>query len=249
LQPSVSLILPAYNEAARIAGTIAESARYFEVRGYAYEIIAAADGDDGTREIVAKMGLENPRLRVIGRPGRHGKGRGIREAVALATQSIIGFADADNKVPIEEFDKFAPVLAGGCPVVIGSRALAKSEIERVQPWFRRVGGKGFHVVMRMVTGLRNVSDTQCGFKFFQHDVAKRIFAMQKIDGYMYDVEILMLAQRLGLEIREIPIRWRDDADSRLELVRGNLRNMRDICRVRWHTKAAVKSARAAAAKR
>ncbi len=240
-QQSVSLILPAYNEAGRIAGTIGEAVRYFESRGYAYEIIVAADGDDGTREIVAGLGLENPRLRAIGQPARLGKGRGIREAVRLATQSIIGFADADNKVPIEEFDKFAPLLAEGCPVVIGSRALERSLIERAQPWYRRIGSKGFAVFMQTVTGLRSVSDTQCGFKFFQHDIAQRIFAMQKIDGYMYDVEILLLAQRLGLEIREVPIRWRDDGDSRLQLVRGNLRNVRDIFRIRLATRAVVES--------
>ena len=95
--------------------------------------------------------------------------------------------------------------------------------------------------MRNVTGLRAISDTQCGFKFFQHDVAKQIFAMQRIDGYMYDVEILLLAQRLGLEIHEIPIRWRDDGDSRLDLVRGNLRNVKDIFRIRMGTRAAVRS--------
>jgi dolichyl-phosphate beta-glucosyltransferase len=238
---TVSLILPAYNEAGRIASTLGEAVRYFEDRRYPYEIIVAADGDDGTREIVEELRLENPRLRVIGRPGRHGKGRGIRESVRLATQSIIGFADADNKVPIEEFDKFAPILAEGCPVVIGSRALSSSQIERSQPWFRRLGARGFRIFMRNVTGLRAISDTQCGFKFFQHDVAKQIFAMQRIDGYMYDVEILLLAQRLGLEIHEIPIRWRDDGDSRLDLVRGNLRNVKDIFRIRMGTRAAVRS--------
>jgi dolichyl-phosphate beta-glucosyltransferase len=238
---SVSLILPAYNEAGRIAGTIGEAVRYFDSRGFPYEIIVAADGDDGTREIVAAMGRENPRLRVIGRPGRHGKGRGIRDAVRIATEQVIGFADADNKVPIGEYDKFAAVLAEGCPLAIGSRALERSLIERAQPWFRRVGSVGFRVFMRAATGLHSISDTQCGFKFFQHDVAKRIFSMQKIDGYMYDVEILMLAQRLGMEVREIPIRWRDDGDSRLELVRGNLRNVRDIFRIRMETRAAVQN--------
>ena len=175
LKQSVSLILPSYNEAGRISGTIAEAVQYFNSRGYPYEIIVAADGEDGTREIVTELGLANPRLRVIGRPGRHGKGRGIREAVRLASQSIIGFADADNKVPIEEYDKFAPVLAAGCPVVIGSRALQRSQIEHAQPWFRRLGAKGFRIFMRSVTGLRTVSDTQCGFKFFPLRIRKTDF--------------------------------------------------------------------------
>ena len=102
--------------------------------------------------------------------------------------------------------------------------------------------------MHTVVGLREIRDTQCGFKFFHRDAALRLFAAQRIDGYMFDVEILALAERFGYGVREVPIRWRDDADSRLELVRGNLRNMRDICRVRWQTKAAVKNAGAPAAK-
>jgi dolichyl-phosphate beta-glucosyltransferase len=97
-------------------------------------------------------------------------------------------------------------------------------------------------LMRAVTGLEGISDTQCGFKFFQRDVARKIFALQKIDGYMFDVEILLLAQRLGLEVREVPIRWRDNGDSRLQLVRGNLRNVRDLLRIRRATGSAVRAA-------
>jgi dolichyl-phosphate beta-glucosyltransferase len=229
---SISLILPAFNEASRIAGTIDEAIRYFESRQYAYEIIVAADGHDGTREIVKQLGRVNPFVRVIGEPIRRGKGRSIREAALLATHSVIGFADADNKVPIAEYDKVAPFLAAGCPIVIGSRALEKSIVERKQPWYRRLGAKGFRVFMRTVTGLRTISDTQCGFKFFQRDVAHQIFTLQKTDGYMFDVEILLLAECLGLRVHEVPIRWRDDGDTRLQLLRGNLHNVRDIFRIR-----------------
>jgi len=246
VQPNISLLLPAFNEAGRIAGTIAEAVRYFQSRRYTYEIIVAADGDDGTREIVAGLRRDDPHLTAIGGPGRRGKGLGIREAVRLAAGSVIGYADADNKVPIEEYDKCAPLLSAGCPIVIGSRAIEESRIERAQPWYRRLGAKGFRVFMQNVTGLREVSDTQCGFKFFQHDAAKQIFALQKIDGYMFDVEVLLLARRLGLEIQEVPIRWRDDGDSRLELVRGNLRNVRDILRIRRETRAVVESPAAGA---
>jgi dolichyl-phosphate beta-glucosyltransferase len=239
VQPDISLILPAFNEAGRIAGTTSEAVRYFESRHLNYEVIVAADGTDGTREIIADMARGNPRLRVIGGPARRGKGIGVREAVALAAGALIGYADADNKVPIEEYDKVAPFLASGCPIVIGSRALERSVIERAQPWFRRVGSKGFRIVMEAITGLHSISDTQCGFKFFQSQAARQIFRLQKIDGYMFDVEILLLAQRLGLRVHEVPIRWRDDNDSRLELVRGNLRNMRDILRIRMDTRTAV----------
>ncbi len=236
----ISLILPAYNEAGCIANTVAEAVNYFRSRNRAYEIIVAADGTDGTREIVAELGGRDPAIRAIGGPERRGKGRGLRQAVALASGAIIGFADADNKVPIDEYDKVDRAFAEGISMVIGSRALERSAIERSQPLYRRLGSKGFAIFMRTVTGLRHISDTQCGFKFMRHDVAKRLFALQRIDGYMYDVEILLLAQHLGYRVVEVPIRWRDDHDSRLDLVRGNLRNMRDILGVRRQVRAALK---------
>jgi dolichyl-phosphate beta-glucosyltransferase len=231
LRPYITLILPAFNESATIVSTISKTITYFEDRGYSYQIIVAADGNDGTRERVAELGNANAAIQVIGHLERLGKGRGVREAVAMAAGEIIGYADADYKVPIEEFDKVAPLLKD-FDVVTGSRALNRALIERRQPLYRRIGARGFAVFMRIVTGLREVTDSQCGFKFFHRHVALQLFRCQKVDGYMFDVEILALATLFGYRIKEVPIRWRDDGDSRLELVRGNLRNVRDIFRIR-----------------
>ena len=231
-RPYITLILPAYNESATIRRTISRTVDYFTERQYSYEIIAAIDGDDGARELVAEMGKSNPAIKVTGHSDRSGKGRGIREAIRISTGSVIGYADADYKVPIEEFDKIHPLLAQGYDVVIGSRGLAKSVIERKQPLYRRLGSRGFAVFMRTVVGLAGISDTQCGFKFFTRDAALRLFAAQKIDGYMFDVEILAIAQLYGYRIAETPIRWQDDGDSRLQLFRGNVRNVIDIFRIR-----------------
>src|SRR5450432_725589 len=228
--PDISLILPAFNEARAIPVTIGEAVRYFTSRGLRYEIIVAADGGDGTREIVREMARENPALQAIGSEARRGKGIGIREAVAIATGAIIGYADADNKVPIDEFDKFRPWLEQGNELAIGSRRNG-ALIEKAQPLYRRVGSVGFHWFMQTVVGLPGIEDTQCGFKFFQHTAAKELFRRQQIDAYMFDVEILAIARRLGYRIQQVPIRWRDDADSRLDLVAGNLRNVRDIFRI------------------
>ena len=230
MRPYLSLILPAYNESATIVSTISKTIAYLDERGYSYQIIVAADGNDGTREKVAELSRTNPAIQVTGHPERLGKGRGVREAVAMAQGEIIGYADADYKVPIEEFDKVAPELRN-FDVVSGSRALNRALIERKQPLYRRIGSRGFGIFMRTVTGLR-VTDSQCGFKFFRRAVALQLFRCQKIDGYMFDVEILALASLFGYRIKEIPIRWRDDGDSRLELVAGNLRNVRDIFRIR-----------------
>ena len=229
----VSLILPAFNEAATIVQTIREVLDYFEARKYRYELIVAADGNDGTRERARELVSAHPSIKVIGGSTRRGKGRGIRESVSIASGGIVGFADADNKVPIEEYGKLEPWLAEGFEVVIGSRGLQESKVERPQPLHRRIGSKGFGMFMHSVVGLPNIVDTQCGFKFFQGDIARDLFRRQRIDGYMYDVEILALAQRLGYRVKEVPIRWHDDADSRLELFRGNLRNAIDIFRIRF----------------
>ncbi len=228
--PDISLILPAYNEARAIPVTIDDAVRYFTSRNLSYEIIVAADGADGTREIVRGLALENPALRAIGQDARRGKGLGIRNAVAIATGAVIGYADADNKVPIDEFDKFRPELENGVDVVIGTRRGGAS-IEKAQPLYRRAGSLGFLWFMQTVVGLPGINDSQCGFKFFQRAAAKEVFRRQKIDAYMFDVEILAIARRLGYRIKQVPIRWRDDADSRLDLVSGNLRNVRDILRI------------------
>ena len=230
--PYITLILPAYNEVSLIAQTIGEAKDFFKNRNHTCEIIVAADGDDGTRELVAEMARTDPALKVIGSVERQGKRYGIRRAVALAKGRIIGFVDADNKTPIDEFDKFEPLLREGCEVVIGSRGLQESRIERAQPLYRRLGSKGFALFMHTVVGLHDITDTQCGFKFFQHEVALNLFRRQRIDGYMFDVEILYLAKKAGYRIAQVPVRWRDDGDSRLQILRGNIRNAIDIFRIR-----------------
>ena len=156
----------------------------------------------------------------------------MREAVALVRGRIIGYADADHKVPSSEYDKIRPFLADGVEVVAGSRGLAESRVERSQAWYRQIGAKGFHRFMQTVVEVPGVHNTQCGFEFFQREVALKLFRLQKVDGYMFDVEVLALAHRLRYRIQEVPIRWRDGGDSRLQLLRGKLRNVRDIFAIR-----------------
>ena len=241
----ITLILPAYNEAGRIKSTVEQALAYFDGRGLPCEIIVAADGNDGSREIVREIGLRRPGVLAIGHEYRGGKGRGIREAVALATGEIVGFADADNKVPITDFRKIEAALAEGVDVAIGSRGLADSQIEQRQSLHRQLGGQAFGIWLRSITGLR-LRDTQCGFKFFPADVARDLFSRQRIDGYMFDAEILYIAHKLGYSIREVPVRWCDDGDSRLNLVSGNIRNFRDVLRIRkmhGHLSASSKAVR------
>jgi dolichyl-phosphate beta-glucosyltransferase len=230
--PSLSIIVPAFNEAGRIGSTLDAMRAYLEGAGRDYEILVAVDGTDGTREIVAAMARSDPRLGVLGADERRGKGRGIREGVARARGDVIGFVDADYKTPIEEAEKLLPWLERGADVVIGSRAMADSRVEVRQPFYRRIGSRGFGTFMHLTVGLWGIRDTQCGFKFFRGGVARDLFARQRIDGYMFDVELLYLALRSGYRVKEVGIRWRDDGDSRLELLAGNWRNLLDVLRIR-----------------
>jgi dolichyl-phosphate beta-glucosyltransferase len=230
--PDLSLIVPAYNEAGRIRHTLEAMRAYLEARGFAYEIIVAADGDDGTREIVAGLAGGDPRIAVLGGPQRRGKGRGIRLGVARARGRIVGFVDGDDKTPIEDLGKLLPWLERGFDIAVGSRGLADSRVEVPQPLYRRVGSRVFGLAMHALLGLRDVRDTQCGFKVLRGDVARDLFGRQRIDGYMFDVEILHLAARSGYRVKEVGVRWRDDRDSRLDLVAGNGRNLLDLLRIR-----------------
>jgi dolichyl-phosphate beta-glucosyltransferase len=230
--PSLSIVVPAYNEAGSIGGTLTAMRTYLDTRSYAYEIIVSADGDDGTREAVAKLAADDPRLSVIGSSARGGKGRGVRNGVARARGAVIGFVDADAKTPIEELEKVLPWLDEGYDVSIGSRGLAESRIEVAQRFYRRIGSRVFGILMHLLMGLPHVRDTQCGFKFFRGPVARDLFARQRIDGYMFDIEILHLAARAGYRVKEVGVRWRDDGDSRLDLLAGNARNVADLLRIR-----------------
>ena len=231
--PFLSVIVPAYNEAGSIGRTLGAIRTYLERQGYPFEIIVSADGTDGTREAAAEVAAGDARVRVIGTPERGGKGKGVRNGVLMARGKYIGFVDADYKTPIEEVEKLLPHLQHGAAVVIGSRGMSDSKIERAQPLYRRLGSKAFAMIMRRLVGLYDVVDTQCGFKFFQQNVARALFTRQRIDGYMFDVEILRLAKVMGYQITEVGVRWQDDGDSRYNPVTGTIRNARELLRIRF----------------
>jgi glycosyltransferase involved in cell wall biosynthesis len=226
-------VLPAYNEVRSIAQTLRLTREHLGKQPYSFEVIVAADGDDGTREAARAETTGDSRFIVMGEPGRHGKGRGIRLAIERARGEVVGFADADYKTPIEEIDKLLPWLDRGFDVVIGSRAVDGACIESQAPLVRRLGSKVFALGMHLLIGLWDISDTQCGFKVFRGDVGRALFARQRIDGYMFDVEVLHLAKKSGYRIKEVGVRWRGDEDTRLQLVSGNWHNFLDLLRIRF----------------
>jgi dolichyl-phosphate beta-glucosyltransferase len=231
-QPRLSLIVPGFNESATIIRTLESIRTYLSGQAWTWEVIVAADGIDGTRESAGEFSAADSRFTVIGSPQRRGKGRGIREGVLRANGQIIGFLDADYKTPIDEIEKILPGLDEGYDVVIGSRRVASSLIEIPQPFHRRAGSRVFGLLMRSAMGLPPVRDTQCGFKFFTRQIAQTLFALQRVDGYMFDVEILRLCRLLNLRVKEVGVRWRDDGDSRYHPIYGTIRNLKELVRIR-----------------
>jgi dolichyl-phosphate beta-glucosyltransferase len=233
-RPDLSIVVPAYNEAKTIVATLDAIVSYLRHRPYSFEIIVIADGTDGTRERAREFAANAAEPILIGgSEQRRGKGRGIREGIDISSGRTVGFVDADYKTPIEEIEKLLPALDGGYDIAIGSRGLTDSRIEVAQPLHRRLGAKAFRLAMHLTTGLWAIGDTQCGFKFFRGEVARDLFRRQRIDGYMFDVEILYLAHHSGYRIKEVGVRWRDDGDSRLDLLSGNIENMIDILKIRF----------------
>ena len=231
--PFLSVILPAYNEEKRLELALAALHEYFTSQPYAVELFVVDDGSsDKTSEVALEFVGSVPDLKVLRNECNRGKGYSIRRGMAEAKGSVIGFMDADYKTPIEEIEKILPWLENGYDVVIGSRGLQQSKVEVPQPFYRRWGSRLFGAIMHALVGLPDIVDTQCGFKFFTRKAALDVFSRQKVDGYMFDIETLCLAQRLGYRVKEVPIRWMNDPDSRLQLIRGNLRNMRELLQIR-----------------
>lgn len=231
-RPALSLIVPAFNESATIVHTLSEVRDYLAKQRWDWQVIVSADGIDGTRERAAEFAARDNRVQVIGSPQRLGKGHGVRDGVLRAAGERIGFLDADYKTPIEEIEKILPWFDQGSDVVIGSRRVGAARIEIPQPLYRRAGSRVFNLLMRSMMGLPDVRDTQCGFKFFTRAAARTLFSLQRIDGYMFDVEVLRLCKLIGLRVSEVGVRWRDDGDSRYDPIGGTIRNVRELLKIR-----------------
>lgn len=229
----LSIIMPAFNEEKRITYTLEQSWLFLAQKPYTTELIVVDDGSsDSTASRAEQLKKHIPGLRILSNGQNRGKGYAARRGVLEAKGQFIGFMDADYKTPIEELDELLPWLEQGYHVVIGSRASSESVIEVYQPLYRRLGSWAFDKTMHALVGLPHISDTQCGFKFFQRNAALDIFRRQQVDGYMFDVEILLLATGLGYRLKEVPIRWHNEADSRYKLVSGTWRNFRELTSIR-----------------
>jgi dolichyl-phosphate beta-glucosyltransferase len=228
----LSVVIPAYNEAHRLPGTVTRVLAFLAAapRLLPAEIVVVDDGSrDETAakvaEVVAPAGVE---LVVVRLPHNRGKGAAVRAGMAISRGARVLISDADLAAPIEEI---APLEAANVDLAIGSRAVDRSLIGRRQPLPRDVMGRGFNLVLRAL-GLTSFGDTQCGFKLIEGELARRLAAVMRIDGFAFDVELLARAARMGATLAEVPVRWYHVEESRVSPVRHSLQMFKDVLRLR-----------------
>ncbi len=225
-RPFLSVVIPAYNEERRLGPTLARIQEYLGEQSYDAEIIVVDNASaDQTSQVAARAGVQ-----VIREP-RRGKGAAVRTGMLAARGEFILFSDADLSTPIEELARLLAAIQQGHQVAIGSRGLPQSVLPVRQPWHRELVGRLGNLLVRLVA-VRGISDTQCGFKLFPREVARRLFGAQRMRGISFDMEILFLAQRLGMRIAEVPVTWRDSPDTRISRVRDSLDALKDLARIR-----------------
>lgn len=229
-----SIVLPAYNERARIAATLDRILAHATQRGWHVEVIVVNDGsNDGTAEIVAEYARQHAVLRLLENPGNRGKGFSVRNGMMHATGDILLFSDADLSSPIEEADKLFGALAQGADIAIGSRWVDSRLQIRRQPLHRRIFGRIFNLALRVILGLQ-FKDTQCGFKAFTRRSGQAIFPLQKIERWGFDPELLYLAKKFGFTISEVPVAWSHREGTRIHPLRDGIRMFGELLRVRWY---------------
>lgn len=234
-KPSLSIIIPAFNEERRLPPTFAKLENYFSTTVWrSIEVIVVNDGSqDRTAQVTCEFTKRKPEVRLVHNPGNRGKGYSVRHGVAHASGDWILFTDADLSTPLDELTKLLQVANNSAAdVIIGSRALDRSLILKHQPFSRQLAGMLFNVAVRMTTGM-SYRDTQCGFKLFSRRAARELFGRQQLDGFGFDVELLFIAQKLGLTVAEVPVVWEDAPGTKVSMLHG-LDAFVDLLRVHVH---------------
>jgi dolichyl-phosphate beta-glucosyltransferase len=199
-------------------------------RGFAFEIIVVDDGSrDGTPAIVSAACEADSRIRLVRNPGNMGKGYSVRRGVEASRGDIVLFSDADLSTPIEEFDKLLGLI-DDYDLVIASRSLPDSDVVVHQPFYREAMGKVFNMIVRILL-VRGIVDTQCGFKLMRKAAAETIFALTRIDSFSFDVEMILIARRRGLSVKDVPVRWIDSRGSRVHPIRDSSHMLLDLFRI------------------
>jgi dolichyl-phosphate beta-glucosyltransferase len=230
--PALSVIIPAYNERERLPPHLGPVLAYLRQHYPAFELLVVDDGSrDGTAEAARAALTGEPRARVLAYQPNRGKGYAIRHGMQASRGQQVVFLDADLSTPIEEIPRALARLAQA-DLVIGSRDLPSSDVRVPQPLFRRVASEVFRWARNLTLGLWHIADTQCGFKAYRGPLARQLFAVAQIDRFMFDVEILYLAERAGLRIVELPVQWTDAPGSKVRFWQGLRDMLRDLWRIR-----------------
>ena len=230
--PQLSIVIPAYNESARIEDALDRVLSCVEKQNWDAEVLVVDDGSkDDTAAIVQRWMHDHPRLHLIQNPGNKGKGYSVRNGLLQAAGDIVMFTDADLSAPMEEASRLLAALADGADVAIGSRWLDRARQTIHQPLYRQFFGRCFNWITRTVMGLP-FKDTQCGFKAFKRPAAQIIFRLQTIERWGFDPEILFIARKLKYVIREVPVTWGHDERSRISYLKDGMKMLEDMARIR-----------------
>lgn len=225
-RPFLSVVIPAYNEEGRLGPSLVRIKEYLAGQSYQSEVLVVDNAStDRTSDVARSAGVE-----VLEEPKR-GKGAAVRTGMLAARGDYVLFSDADLSTPIEEVEGLVAALEAGHDIAIASRALPDSQLLVRQPWYRELVGRLGNLLVRLVA-VHGIADTQCGFKLFPRHVAQRLFAAQRMGGIAFDMEVLFLAQRLGMKIAEIAVTWVDSPDTRFSRVRDSLDALKDLARIR-----------------
>ena len=230
--PYLSVIIPAYNEAERLQGSLERVVSYLDQQPFSSEVLVVDDGStDDTATIARHYAGEHATVRILRYTPNRGKGHAVRVGMKEANGQLMLFCDADLSTPIEELEKLVPFVHEGYDVVIGSRALPDSDLKVHQPWLRERLGRTFNLLVRLL-GVRGFADTQCGFKLFTRQAARDVFPQLFTDRWAFDVEALLVARYMGYQIREVPVTWINSSASKVNVLRDAVGTLRDLLRIR-----------------
>jgi glycosyltransferase involved in cell wall biosynthesis len=228
-KPFLSIVIPAHNEEKRLPRTLEQVFAFLAGQGYEAEVVVAENGStDQTLQVAQAYAAQHPELHVLQIDGR-GKGLAVREGMLAANGEYRFICDADLSMPIEEVSKFLPPALDGFDIAIGSRE-ARGSVRYNEPPYRHWGGRAINLAIRLLI-LPGLQDTQCGFKCFTARAAEQLFPLQTLTGWSFDIELLYMARRRGMRIREIPIHWYYDPDTKIKAVRDAINMLKDILRI------------------
>jgi glycosyltransferase involved in cell wall biosynthesis len=235
VNPQYTIVIPAFNECARIGRALTEVLRTLDEMRWDAEVLVVNDGStDSTAAIVQSFAAKDPRVRLLENCVNRGKGYSVRNGILHGSGNIVMFTDADLSSPMPEAERLFDAIRNGADVAIGSRWLEVSRQTIHQPLYRQFFGRCFNLVTRMIMRLP-FADTQCGFKAFRRSAALTIFQLQRIERWGFDPEILFIALHRGYNIKEVPVTWGHDERSRISYLRDGIKMLEELIYVRWNS--------------